>query len=309
MLLRGFFRKGIDRSKGTGYTLDGLTSGGGHAGCCLRQSLRVYNRERAAVLMAQAAETVELKQETLLAFEEHIHGAEAALDGTLHGDNPFLWSDGCAERTQQVLKGQTLAELWSGKRPIRVPNGLIHDWIGATCIAGTTMKKTLALIQDYDNHKNIYKPEVIDSKLISRHGDDFKIYLRLRKKKFITVILDTDHDVHYSSLGSRRWSCRSYTTRISEVEDAGKLTERVLSPDTGYGFMWRLNSYWRFQEKDNRVYVECRAISLTRDVPKGLGWIIEPIVEKLPRESLKATLEATRRALSLDGAAAAASST
>jgi hypothetical protein len=152
-------------------------------------------------------------------------------------------------------------------------------------------------VQDYDNHKNIYKPDVIASKLISHHGNDFQIYLRLLKKKIMTVVLDTDHDVHYRSLDGARWTCRSYTTRIAEVEDAGSPKERVLPPDTGYGFLWRLYSYWRFQEREAGVYVECRAISLTRDVPLGLGWILEPIIQKLPKESLINTLEATRQAL------------
>jgi hypothetical protein len=247
--------------------------------------------------MGKAAETVELKPDTLLAYANHIAEAEAAMEQSLHGEGPFLWSDGCPERARQVREGVTIAQLWSGKRPIKVPDGLIHDWIGAACAPGTSVEKTLALIQDYDNHKTIYKPQVIDSKLLGRHGDDFQIYLRLLKKKIITVILDTDHDAHYSSLDSTRWCCRSSTTRVCEVEDAGKADERVRPPDTGYGFLWRLNSYWRLQERDGGVYIECRAISLTRDVPKGLGWIIEPIVKKLPRESLQATLEATRRGL------------
>lgn len=46
-----------------------------------------------------------------------------------------------------------------------------------------------------------------------------------------------------------------------------------------------------------RVIVECRATSLTCDIPKALAWATEPMVDKLPRESLKATLNATRRAL------------
>lgn len=247
--------------------------------------------------MAQPADSVELKQDTLLAYANYIREAEAGLEETLGGKKPFLWSDGDAARVQQVRKGLTIAELWSGKGPIKVADGLIHDWIGATCVTGTTMGKTLALIQDYDNHKNIYQPEVIDSKLIRRRGNNFQVYLRLRKKKIVTVILDTDHDVRYSSLDPTHWCCRSATTRISEVEDAGKPTERVRAPDTGHGFLWRLNSYWRFQARDRSVYIECRAISLSRDVPKGLGWMIEPIIDKLPKESLKATLEATRRAL------------
>jgi hypothetical protein len=81
------------------------------------------------------------------------------------------------------------------------------------------------------------------------------------------------------------------------VEDAGTPKEKILQPDTGYGFLWRLYSYWKFDEKNNGLTVECRAISLTRDIPTGLGWIIEPIVRKLPQESLIHTLEATRKAL------------
>jgi hypothetical protein len=81
------------------------------------------------------------------------------------------------------------------------------------------------------------------------------------------------------------------------VENAGSPQERVLQPDTGHGFLWCLNSYWRFEVLNARVVVECRAISLTRDAPFGLGWAIEPIIEKLPKESLMNTLAATRQAL------------
>jgi hypothetical protein len=180
-----------------------------------------------------------------------------------------------------------------------VPAGMIHDWIGAAFAPGTTLERTLAVIQDYDNHKNIYQPNVMDSKLISRHGQDFKIYLRVLKKKIITVVLDTDHDVRYVSLDGARCWCRSATTRTAEVDDAGKPNEKIYPPDTGYGFLWRLNSYWKFQERDGGLYLECRAISLTRDVPAALRWVIEPMVRSLPKETLIQTLEATRRAIRL----------
>ena len=245
--------------------------------------------------MTQPAEKVELRPETLLAYTTHIAAAEAAAEARLRREEPF--PDGGAERLAQLRKGATIVELCSGKRPLQVPDGLIHDWIGVVCMPGTTVAKTLALLQDYDNHKNIYQPDVIGSRLISRQKNDFQIYLRLRKKKIITVILDTDHEAHYFPVNSTRWACFTRTTRISEVEDAGKPTEKVRPPDTGYGFLWRLHSYWRFEEREDSTYVECRAISLTRDVPSALAWIIEPMILRLPRDSLKATLEATRRAL------------
>ncbi len=161
------------------------------------------------------------------------------------------------------------------------------------------VEQVLALVQNYDNHKYIYQPEVMDSKLLEQDGNHFKIFLRLLKKKIVTVVLDTDHYVHYSAVEAKRWFCRSYTTRIAEVEDAGTPKERVLEPDTGYGFLWRLNSYWKFDEKKDGagVLIECRAVSLTRDIPTGLGWIIEPITRKLPQESLIHTLLCTRNAL------------
>lgn len=248
--------------------------------------------------MTRTAGPAQLKQSTLIAYSDHIGKAEAEMSQTLHGERAFLWSDCTSERAERLRQEHTIAQLYSEKHPVKVPDGLIHDWIGATRIPNTTLEKTLALVQDYDNHKNMYTPEVIDSRLLRHRGHDFQIYLRLLKKKIITVVLDTTHDVHYSSLHPTRWLCRSYTTRIAEVEDAGKPTERSLSPDSGYGFLWRLYSYWRFEQKKRFVYIECRAISLTRDVPTGLGWLIEPIIEKLPRESLIATLELTRIALS-----------
>ena len=94
-----------------------------------------------------------------------------------------------------------------------------------------------------------------------------------------------------------RWRSVSKTTRISEVQDPGKPDERALPPGTGEGFLWRLYSYWRFQQRDGGTWVECEAISLTRDVPMGLGWIIEPIIRNLPKDSVENTLRSTRAAL------------
>lgn len=247
--------------------------------------------------MGQTAQPVELRPETLAHFTGYVKEAEAAMDGALQAGPPFLWSELNPKTFQRVCDGEVVAQFWSGTGPSKIPKGLIHDWVGASLIPGIAAAEVLALIQDYDNHKSIYRPEVMDSRLLSRRGDDFRIYLRLLKKKIITVVLDTEHDVHYRRFDRTRWLCRSYTTRIAEVHDAGTAKEKVLPPDTGYGFLWRLYSYWRFEERNEGVYVECRAVSLTRDVPFGLGWMIEPIIQELPKESLIRTLEATREAL------------
>jgi hypothetical protein len=247
--------------------------------------------------MGQSADPVCLAQDTLVAFAEYVEQAETAIDRGEASVGEFLWCDTDSTIVQSLHEGKTVTEHLSGKQTIQVTQGLIHDWIGTTFARGASVDSVIAVVQDYNNHKNFYKPEVVKSALINRTGNDFEIYLRLFKKKIVTVVLDTYHDVHYSPLDPKRWCIRSRTTRISEVSNAGKPDEAVTPPDVGYGYLWRLNSYWRFFERDKGTYIECRTISLTRDVPKGLGWVIGPIVKKLPRQSLAATLDSTRSAL------------
>jgi len=249
--------------------------------------------------MGVVVERVQLKPETLKGFDEYVIAAESEMAQTATGP-AYLWSDGKPERLQKIREGATLAERHpeeKSKGPVNVPCGLMHDWVGATFVCDKTVNQALALVQDYKNHKNVYKPEVIESAVLSHVEDRFQIYLRLLKKKMITVVLDTYHDVLYSSPASHRALCFSHSTQIIEVEHAGTAKEVKLPPDTGYGFLWRLYSYWRFEEKHGGVFIECRAISLSRDVPKSLAWAINPIVRKLPKESLIHTLEATKKAL------------
>ena len=106
----------------------------------------------------------------------------------------------------------------------------------------------MALLQNYDNHKNIYQPEVIASKVIGRQGNDYQINLRLRKKKITMVILDTDHDVHYFGVNPMRWACHSRATRISEVQPFDVMYKIDVGLQTPDRHKWRAHergqAYW-----------------------------------------------------------------
>jgi hypothetical protein len=251
-------------------------------------------------LMASALTAAELMPRTVQAFDDYTRAVETRLDAQAKGP-AFLWSDESPERNRQVRQAQILAESLTGGNPASVPGGLIHDWIGAMFIPGATLDKVLRLVEDYDHHKDVYLPEVIGSHVVARNSNDFKVRLRVLKKKVITVVLDTDYDVHYAQAGPASWSVRSYSTRIQEVENAGKPDERHLPAGDDHGYLWRLYSYWRYVERDGGVYMECEAVSLTRDVPTGLGWLIGPIIRDLPRESLVNALRKTREALAQPG--------
>jgi len=155
----------------------------------------------------------------------------------------------------------------------------------------------LALLEDYDRAAEFYRPDVIKSRLVSRSGDEFRVYLRLTRKEVITAVFDTEYDVQYTWLDAAHTQSRSYSTRIAEVERAGESGERDKPAGKNNGFLWRLYTYWRFYQADGGVYIQCEAISLTRDVPAGLSWLVDPFITKIPSESLRRTLESTRAAL------------
>jgi hypothetical protein len=244
------------------------------------------------VLMLPAA-AAELKPKTLEAFDKYVRQTEERLASS----KTFLWADESPDRVARAKSGEVVVSPFFKKPESTVPNGLIHDWVGAVFIPGVTVDRVLALVEDYNHHKDVYKPEVLDSRTLSHEGGDFRIYLRLLKKKVITVVLNTEHEVKYTRISADKWRSVSRSTKIAEVENPGRPDEREKPPGTGEGFLWRLNSYWRFAERDGGVWVECQAVSLTRDIPTGFGWIVDPIIRNLPKESLENTLRSTRAGL------------
>jgi len=258
-----------------------------------------------SLLVPAPAGASELKRETIAAFDRYVRLTEAQIDPELDKGTPFLWVDRLPEARResayaQLREGHVVIErmetLDDGKH-IYSPDGLIHHWIGTVFIPGATLAQTLALVEDYDRHQQYYHPDVMRSKLLAHTGNDYRIYLRFYKKKVLTSVLDTEHEVHYTvSDATHAWS-RSRSTRINEVEDAGEADERLKPEGHDRGFLWRIYTYWRFEQKDGGTYVECQSVSLTRNIPAGLGWLIGPYVESVPRESLTFTLGATRAAL------------
>ena len=245
-----------------------------------------------AALLVWQLDAVELQPRTTEAFDRYIAQAERRLDAR----PGFLWADESPDRVSLLRQGKIVVQPVGGAPDTPVAGGLVHDWVGTIFVPGVTLQKTIAVMQDYD-HTEAYRPDVMTSRILARKGNDFRVYMRLLKKKVITVVLDTEHDVHYYEVSPSQWRSVSRTTRISEVEKPGKADEKALPPGTGQGFLWKLNSYWRFEERDGGTWLECEAISLTRDVPTGLGWLINPIIQDLPKESLEHTLQQARVAL------------
>jgi hypothetical protein len=258
-----------------------------------------------AMLMAQSLGGAELQSRTLASWENYIRLTERRVEAELSDGRKFLAEDfvaiGKPQETRALLqKGQVsihrMDTLAANGRDIPVPDGMIHHWLGGIFVPGVTLQALLEWLQDYDQHER-YFMEVEESQLLSREGQEFQIFYRLRRKKVITVFYNTLHAVIYRQHGAQRASSRSATTRIAELDHPGEPAESEKPVGDDRGFLWRLNSYWRFLEADGGVFVECESISLSRSIPFGLGWLIKGYVESIPRESLENTLTSIRNAI------------
>jgi len=221
---------------------------------------------------------VKLSPDSDRAFDAYIKTAETQFDWRPH---------------VSLDKNSSVKIVPAAQNPtIDLPGAIIHDWAGAILVPGATVEKALTILQSYDDYKRIYAPQVTDSKLYSHQGTHWRSYLKLYKRALLPAIFDTEYDVEYRELDPARWAVLSRSTKVAEI-DGGK----VLPVGTGHGYLWRLNAYWLLEQRPEGVYLECRAISMSRDIPLGLAWAIKPMITSLPRDSLQQTLDATARAL------------
>ena len=237
-----------------------------------------------------------LKPETNAAFDSYVHRVESELDDRAQGKRSFLWLDDHPANKASVRGGELVIQSLSGESGVSINDGLIHDWIGAVFLPGATNEKALAVLKNFNRHKNIYS-EVIDSRTVSSSGSVVHGFWRLRKKKVITVVLDVNQTAHYREVKPGAWQIRAATDSISEVENPDAKDEKRLPPGEGHGYLWRLNAYWSLLQTDQGVFAECRTLSLSRPIPALLSWAVKPFVQSMPRESLRSTLEGTRQAV------------
>ena len=246
-----------------------------------------------------------LKPSMIKAFNLYVRLTDRRSDDELKRGTSLLWIDALpeSERMQAyrelqhgVVKMRKLETPENGTA-IRCPDGLIHHWVGLAFIQGAKLADVLAVLEDYNQHAVYYAPDVERSKIESRDGDHFRVFLRFRRHKVVTVVLNTEHDVQYFRDSNTRAHSRSSAVRIAQVENAGKSDEREKTPGDDDGFLWRMETWWRMIEADGGVYVQSEVVSLTRDIPAGLGWLIGPYVTSIPKESLAFTMEATRKAV------------
>jgi hypothetical protein len=244
----------------------------------------------------------ELQEETLKTWDAYVQAANLQMGSRLRGS--FLWVDEAPDRLDRVRQGEILVASVGQQNPKPVPSGLIHDWIGAAFIPDTRLEDLLSTVRDYGDYKEFYKTTVVDSKSLGTDGACDTYSMRVVNKETVAeTALDMEYETCYYQTDKRQWYSITHTRRVQEIRHYGKSNEQELPPDQGSGFVWRLYSVARFEQRDGGIYVELEAIALSRDVPGALRWVVNPIVRRVSKNSMLVSLQQMKEAVNSTEAA------
>jgi hypothetical protein len=247
----------------------------------------------------------ELQKETVQAWNRYVQWAQQKVAQELSNPNVFLIQNTLPpqerpEIWQRLSRGEIVVQRMPSVVPqgisFDVPSGEIHHWWGAIFLRNVTLERLMRFLQDYDHHAGKFS-DVERSRLISKDGDRYRFYFRLRRSKaFVTAYYNTEQECLYSHYGSTRASSESEAVKIAELEDPGTPSEREKKPGNDRGFLWRLVSWWRFEQRGADVIIELESASLSRDIPAIIRFMpgVSGYIRSTPKESLESVLISIR---------------
>ncbi len=240
----------------------------------------------------------ELNQQTLVAWENYVASAKVHMQGRLAGKSPFLWVDEDPRRKQHLDAGEIVVEPIGKGNPIPVPYGLVHHWIGAAFIPGATIQDLYSVVGDYSRYSEIYRPTLIKAELLDSTGEEQRVsILWVQRVLLVTAAFYTELDSNYVALNSGQGYMNIYATRVQQIEHYGQHDEQRLAPDEGSGYVWRLVTFARFEERDHGLYLELEVEALSREFSGATRFLLQPLLSRLPRQLLSAKVEQTRQAI------------
>lgn len=248
-----------------------------------------------AACMSASAEPTPAAAKTL---NSYIASVESRLARQHQSQTGFLAPVASGAQSEMRLRrGELIIEQLTPDATTDLPGAMLHHWRGTAFAAGAKAADFERLMRDFNAYPQHFSPQVMQTKVLSQQGDHFQAVMRVRQKHIITVVMDTTYDITFGNLDAQHGYSISRSTQISEIGSPGTPNERALKPGEDHGFLWRLNTYWSFEERDGGLYMQIESVSLTRPIPTGLGWAIGPFVQSVPRESLEFTLRSTCNAL------------
>jgi len=293
------------RHRGLVHTADKSTFAP-RAAALLRAQIYFFAVLLACCFTCAATRASELTQATAEAFQRYVQQTEARMQSELGDPEHFLYFDALSKEDKNSIltrlhSGQVVIEqmkTYDNGKEIKMTGGLVHHWLAIGFIPGATRDQVIDLAQDYPRHPELYAPDVQKAQVLEHFDQHFLVSYRFYRHAIVTTVYNTEFNVDYQLPDSARGYCFARAVRIAEVQNPGKPDEKELSVGNDHGYMWRLNLYTRYLEKDNGVYVQIEFVALSRDAPGIVGWLANPYIRSIPAAYLTNYVRTTQRTLS-----------
>ena len=256
------------------------------------------------LLLARPAGAHEAKPETLAAFERYRSLTEARMDADRRGSRFLVIDSYPPDRRKSIEADLRRGEFYleplrtlEGGRKIPVPGGLIHHWVGVAFLPGATLPETKAVLEDYEHQKTYYFPDVRESRLLSREGDQRRVFLQFYSKTVVTAVFNVEFSSSTIDYSAMQAQVRACSTRVADVENFGTPQEHELRPADSRGYLWGICTWWRVEQRGGGTFIQIEAIELSRSVPFAFAWLVNPIIRNVPKTFLSHLLSATRKAV------------
>lgn len=230
------------------------------------------------------------------AFNAYSRDVEARLLRQHRSGDVFLASAG-PDMDPRLRSGEVIVDCLSPPSGNAFPGALLHHWRGTAFAPGAKAADFEWLMRDFKAYPQHFAPQVLQAHVISGSGSRLQASMRIRQHHVITVVMDTTYDITFGQRDALHGYSLSRSTHIDEIDAPGTIREHALSPADEHGFLWRLNTYWSYEERDGGLYLQIEAVSLSRAIPSGLGWLVRPYVQSIPRESMEFTMRSAVNAL------------
>ncbi len=211
------------------------------------------------LLMPLDAAAADLRPETVAAWDRHVQALELNLRAR-DNEPPVTEPQG---------------------RTVSVPGGTIHEWRGSVVVRGITVEQLVQALR----HPGLPPPadDILEARVLANTPAALRVYMKLTRSAIVTVTYDTEHEVTFAWRAPDFATSRSVSMSIRETGGSDR------------GFLWKLNSYWRYRQRGDAVEVDVLSVSLSRAVPAVVRPVASPIIDRIARESMRRTLDAVER--------------
>lgn len=247
------------------------------------------------LLAAKSLAAAELRQETLHAWDEYIQALNVDRENRITGNGPFLSVDASPDLQQRLQRNEVIV---TRHDPRKVPQGMIHDWVGAMFIPNISLNQAMSVLTNYQRYGEVYNQLLKGCSVLERNGDNIELsVVAVQKAMSVTAAVATDNQIHIVRLDPKRVYITSNAIRVQEIANYGQSSEHPFPEDRRPGYVWRAVVNERLEERDGGVYVELETIALSRGIPIEFRWLIKPLTDELPRKMMIEMLNDTRAAL------------